>query len=36
MGLKVRMQTIHRDLRKIINNNIISREEYEIWVENSK
>jgi len=36
MGSKFGMQTIDMDLRRLVNSNIISREEYEIWVRNNK
>lgn len=36
MGAKFGMQTIDTDLRRLVNNNIISREEYEKWVRNNR
>lgn len=36
MGSKFGMQTIDMDLRRLVNSNIISREEYEAWVRNNK
>ena len=36
MGSKYGMQTLDMDLKRLINNNIISREEYERWVSNNK
>lgn len=36
MGSKFEMQTIEMDLRKLVNNNIISRQEYEAWMRNNK
>ena len=32
MGSKFGMQTIDMDLRRLVNNNVISREEYEKWI----
>ena len=36
MGSKFGMQTMDMDLKRLVNNNIISREEYEKWVINNK
>lgn len=36
MGSKFGMQTIDMDLKRLVNNNIISREQYEIWISNNK
>ena len=36
MGSKFGMQTIDMDLRRLVNNGIISREEYEVWITNNK
>lgn len=36
MGSKFGMQTIDMDLKRLVSNNIISREEYEKWIKNSK
>lgn len=36
MGSKFGMQTIDMDLKRLVNNNIISREEYETWISNNK
>jgi twitching motility protein PilT len=36
MGSKFGMQTIDMDLKRLVNNNIISREEYETWILNNK
>lgn len=35
MGSKFGMQTIDMDLKRLVNNNIISREEYERWIRSS-
>ena len=35
MGSKYGMQTIEMDLKRLVNNNIISREEYDRWVKNN-
>ncbi len=35
MGSKFGMQTIDMDLKRLVNNNIISREEYERWIKNN-
>lgn len=36
MGSKFGMQTLDMDLKRLVNNNIISREEYQKWVINNK
>ena len=36
MGNKFGMQTIDMDLRRLVNNGVISKEEYEKWVRNNK
>lgn len=36
MGSKFGMQTIDMDLRRLVNSNIISRQEYEKWIRNNK
>ena len=36
MGAKFGMQTIDMDLKRLVNSNIISREEYESWIKNNK
>jgi len=36
MGSKFGMQTIDMDLKRLVNSNIISREEYESWIKNNK
>ncbi|OOM06743.1 type IV pilus twitching motility protein PilT [Clostridium saccharobutylicum] len=36
MGSKFGMQTIDMDLKRLVNNNIISRDEYEKWIRNNK
>ncbi len=36
MGSKFGMQTIEMDLRRLVNNNVISRQEYEKWIQNSQ
>ncbi|MGM9933851.1 type IV pilus twitching motility protein PilT [uncultured Clostridium sp.] len=36
MGSKFGMQTIDMDLRRLVNSNIISREEYEKWIRSNK
>lgn len=36
MGSKFGMQTIEADLKRLVNSNIISREEYERWINSSK
>ncbi len=36
MGAKFGMQTIEGDLRRLVNNNIISRLDYEEWMRNNK
>lgn len=36
MGSKFGMQTIDMDLKRLVNNNIISREQYEVWIKNNK
>lgn len=36
MGSKFGMQTIDMDLKRLVNSNIISREEYEKWIRNNK
>ena len=36
MGSKFGMQTMDMDLKRLVNSNIISREEYERWVVNNK
>lgn len=35
MGSKFGMQTMDMDLRRLVNSNIISRQEYEMWVQNN-
>ena len=35
MGSKFGMQTMDMDLRRLVNNNIISRDEYDRWVKNN-
>ncbi|MBN7574810.1 type IV pili twitching motility protein PilT [Clostridium sp. 2-1] len=36
MGSKFGMQTIEMDLKRLVSNNTISREEYEKWIRNNK
>jgi len=36
MGSKYGMQTIEMDLKRLVNNNIISHQEYEKWIKNNK
>lgn len=36
MGSKFGMQTIEMDLKRLVNSNTITREEYERWIRNSK
>lgn len=36
MGSKFGMQTIEMDLRRLVNDNFISRQEYEKWVQNDR
>ena len=36
MGSKFGMQTLDMDLKRLVNNNTISRQEYESWVSNNK
>lgn len=36
MGSKFGMQTIEKDLKRLVNSNIISRQEYDKWVQNNK
>lgn len=36
MGSKYGMQTIDMDLKRLVSNNIISREEYERWIKSNK
>jgi twitching motility protein PilT len=36
MGSKFGMQTMEMDLKRLVNSNIISREEYDIWIRNNK
>ncbi|AGF58205.1 twitching motility protein PilT [Clostridium saccharoperbutylacetonicum] len=36
MGSKFGMQTMEMDLRRLVNNNIISKEEYDTWIRNNK
>lgn len=36
MGSKFGMQTLDMDLKRLINSNVISREEYERWISNNK
>lgn len=36
MGSKFGMQTMEMDLKRLVNNNVISKEEYDQWIINSK